>query len=144
MSSIKNNITVFSKNLTNVKFDTDFIYNFIAGGLLIAISGYISKFYSSYLSGLLYGSLPFGAYYLYLYSIYNGGTKKDFKSDIDKGIDFINGSVIGGILWVIMLAVLYFNLQNPINIVFIATFIYILIIFTQIYYLNKGSQYLLG
>ena len=45
MSSIKNNITVFSKNLTNIKFDTDFIYNFIAGGLLIAISGYISKFY---------------------------------------------------------------------------------------------------
>ena len=83
-------------------------------------------------------------YYLYLYSIYNGGTKKDFKSDIDKGIDFVNGSVIGGILWVIMLAVLYLNLQNPINIVFIATFIYILIIFIQIYYLNKGNQYLLG
>ena len=144
MSSIKNNITIFSKNLTNVKFDTDFIYNFIAGGLLIAISGYISKFYSSYLSGLIYGSLPFGAFYLYLYSIYNGGTKKDFKSDLDKGFNFINGSIIGGILWVIMISVLYINLQNPINIVFIATFIYILIIFTQIYYLNKGSQYLLG
>ena len=144
MSSIKSNITVFSKNLTSFKFDTDFIYNFIAGGLLIAISGYISKFYSSYLSGLLYGSLPFGAYYLYLYSIYHGGTKKDFKSDLDKGVDFVNGSVIGGILWVAMLSVLYLNLQNPINIVFIATFIYILIIFIQVYYINKGSQFLLG
>ncbi len=140
MTTITQNLKQFSRNIINFKFDTDFIYNFIAGGLLIAISGYISKFYSSYLSGLLYGSLPFGAYYLYLYSIYNGGTNKDFKSDLDKGVDFVNGSVIGGILWVIMLMLLYLNLQNPITIVFIASFIYALIIFIQIFFINKKKQ----
>ena len=140
MTTITQNLKQFSRNIINFKFVTVFIYNFIAGWLLIAISGYISKFYSSYLSGLLYGSLPFGAYYLYLYSIYNGGTNKDFKSDLDKGVDFVNGSVIGGILWVIMLMLLYLNLHNPITIVFIASFIYALIIFIQIYFINKKKQ----
>ena len=107
-------------------FDTDIIYNFIAGGLLIAVSGYISKFHSPYISGLLYGSLPLGSYYLYLYSIYNGGGKQTTESNFDKGLDFINGSVIGGILWVIMLAMLYMNLQNPINMVFISSILYVL------------------
>ena len=138
MGSIKHNVALFSKNLQQFKFDTDIIYNFIAGGLLIAVSGYISKFYSPYLSGLLYGSLPFGAYYLYLYSIYNSGNSKDFKSGLDKGVDFVNGSVIGGILWVIMLAALYLNLENPITIVFIASFVYSLIIFLQTYYIHNG------
>ena len=117
--------------------DTDFIYNFIAGGLLIAVSGYISKYYSSYISGLIYGSLPFGAYYLYLYSIYNGGTEKNLSTDLDKGVDFVNGSVIGGILWVIMLAMLYLNLSNPITIVFIASVVYSLIIFLQVRGIKK-------
>ena len=107
-------------------FDTDIIYNFIAGGLLIAVSGYISKFYSSYVSGLLYGSLPLGAYYLYLYSIYNDGDKQTSKTNLEKGLDFVNGSVIGGILWVIMLAMLYMNLQNPINMVFISSILYVI------------------
>ena len=113
-------------------FDKDIILNFIAGGLLISVSGYISKYYSSYISGLLYGSLPFGAYYLYLYSIYNGGADKNWSSDLDKGIDFVNGSVIGGILWVIMLMMLYFNLSNPITIVFIASVVYSLLIFLHV------------
>jgi len=112
--------------------DTDIIYNFIAGGLLIAVSGYISKFHSPYVSGLLYGSLPLGAYYLYLYSIYNGGGKQTTESNFDKGLDFVNGSVIGGILWVIMLAMLYMNLQNPINMVFISSILYALILFLQL------------
>ena len=117
--------------------DTDVIYNFIAGGLLIAVSGYISKYYSSYISGLIYGSLPFGAYYLYLYSIYNGGTEKNLSTDLDKGVDFVNGSVIGGILWVIMLAILYLNLSNPITVVFIASVVYSLIIFLQVRVIKK-------
>ncbi len=117
-------------------FDTDIIYNFIAGGLLIAVSGYISKFYSSYVSGLLYGSLPLGAYYLYLYSIYNQGGKETSDSNFDKGLDFVNGSVIGGILWVIMLAVLYLNLHNPINMVFISSIVYVLIIFLQLRFIR--------
>jgi len=118
-------------------FDTDVIYNFIAGGLLIAVSGYISKFYSSYVSGLLYGSLPLGAYYLYLYSIYNEGGKETSDSNLDKGLDFVNGSVIGGILWVIMLAMLYLNLHNPINMVFISSIVYVLIIFLQLRYIRS-------
>lgn len=119
-------------------FDKDIVYNFIAGGLLISGSAYISKYYSSYISGLIYGSLPFGAYYLYLYSIYNGGTQKNLTTDLDKGIDFVNGSVIGGILWVIMMMMLYFNLSNPITIVFIASVVYSLIIFVQIRGFTEG------
>tara|TARA_B100001093_G_C26077202_1_gene697080 strand:- start:64 stop:429 length:366 start_codon:yes stop_codon:yes gene_type:complete len=110
-------------------FDLDFIYNFIAGGLLIAISGYISKFYSPYISGFLYGSVPLGAYYLYLYSIYNGGSKSQLKTDSDNGLEFVNGSVIGGILWVFMVAMLYFNLYNPITMVAISSVIYSLILY---------------
>lgn len=119
-------------------FDTDFIYNFIAGGLLIAVSGYISKFYSSYVSGLLYGSLPLGAYYLYLYSIYNEGGKQTAESNLDKGLDFVNGSVIGGVLWVVMLAMLYLNLHNPINMVFISSIVYVLIIFLQLRFIRSS------
>lgn len=119
-------------------FDKDIIFNFVAGGLLIAVSGYISKYYSSYISGLIYGSLPFGAYYLYLYSIYNGGTEKNLTTDLDEGIDFVNGSVVGGILWVVMLGILYFNLSNPITIVFIASVVYSLIIFLQIRAINNN------
>ena len=48
-----------------MKIDKEFIVNFLAGGTLIAVCGYISKYYSVYLSGFLYGSLPFAAYYLY-------------------------------------------------------------------------------
>ena len=61
-----------------------------------------------------------------------GGTQKNLTTDLDKGIDFVNGSVIGGIIWVIMMMMLYFNLTNPITIVFIASVVYSLIIFVQI------------
>jgi len=84
-----------------MKIDQDVIFNFISGGLLIAISGIIAKHYSSYWSGILYGSLPLAAYYLYFYSIYiNNGRKKD-------GYEFINGCLIGGILWIGFVALLY-------------------------------------
>lgn len=120
-----------------MNIDTDIIYNFVAGGLLIAVSGYISKFHSPYISGLLYGSLPVGAYYLYLYSIYNEGTNSGFITDLDKGREFVNGSVIGGVLWIIMLAMLYMNLQNPVNMVFISSILYALVLFLQIRFIRN-------
>lgn len=122
-------------------FDTDFIYNFVAGGLLIAISGYISKFHSSYASGLLYGSLPLGAYYLYLYSIYNDNNQRNLKNHVDKGLEFIHGSVIGGILWVIMVAMLYLNIHNPIAMVFISSIIYAFIIFVQMRVIDTNTTW---
>ena len=121
-------------------FDPDFIYNFVAGGLLIAIAGYISKFYSSYASGLLYGSLPLGAYYLYLYSIYNDHTQRNLKKEVDKGLEFIHGSVIGGILWVIMVAMLYLNIHNPIAMVVISSIIYTFIILLQIRFIDTNTN----
>ena len=84
-----------------MKIDNDIIFNFICGGLLITISGAISKYYSSYWSGLLYGSFPLAAYYLYFYAIYiNGGRKKD-------GYEFIIGSTVGGLMWVGFILLLY-------------------------------------
>lgn len=84
-----------------MKIDKEFIVNFLAGGTLIAVCGYISKYYSVYLSGFLYGSLPFAAYYLYFYAVYiNKGRKKD-------GIEFINGCISGGALWILFIALLY-------------------------------------
>lgn len=121
-------------------FDSDFIYNFIAGGLLIAVSGHISKFYSSYASGLLYGSLPLGAYYLYLYSIYNENNQRNLKNDVDNGLGFINGSVVGGILWVIMVAMLYLNIHNPIAMVVISSIIYAFIILLQIRFIDTNTN----
>jgi len=93
----------------------EFLFNFISGGLLIASCGYISKYFSSYLSGLVYGSLPLGAFYLYLYSDYLKNNK----------MNFIHGSVIGGIIWVVMVSLLYFNTKNPYLMVFIASIIYL-------------------
>jgi len=123
-------------------FDSDFIYNFIAGGLLIAVAGHISKFYSSYASGLLYGSLPLGAYYLYLYSIYNENNQRNLKNDVDKGLEFINGSVVGGILWVVMVAMLYLNIHNPIAMVFISSIIYAFIILFQFRYIHTNVKWM--
>ncbi|MAR50601.1 MAG: hypothetical protein CML42_05700 [Rhodobacteraceae bacterium] len=80
--------------------DKDLIINFLAGGILIAICGFLSKHYGGYVSGLLYGSMPLAAYYLYFYSIYVNKNKKN-------GFNFINGSIIGGILWVMFIALLY-------------------------------------
>lgn len=80
--------------------DKDIVINFLAGGILIGLSGYLSKHYGGYVSGLLYGSMPVAAYYLYFYSIY---VKKEKKN----GFNFINGSVIGGILWVVFVMLLY-------------------------------------
>ena len=69
---------------------------------------------------------------MYLYSIYNGGTEKNLTTDLDKGMDFVNGSVIGGLLWVFMILILYLKMSNPITIVFISSAIYSFIIFLQI------------
>ena len=80
--------------------DRDIMVNAIAGALLVAVSGYLSKYYSGYLSGLLYGISPFAAYYLYFYSIY---VKKDKKN----GFSFINGTIVGGILWLFLVMLLY-------------------------------------
>ena len=88
----------FGKNMI---LDKDVVFNFITGGLLIAASGMIAKHYSSYWSGVLYGSLPLAAYYLYFYSIYiNKGEKKD-------GYEFINGCILGGVIWIGLVAILY-------------------------------------
>ena len=130
------------KSVNNLKFiniDTEFIYNFIVGGLVIATSGYISKFYSSYLSGLLYGSVPFATYYLYLYTVYNSKERRDFKMRLNKGHQFINGAVIGGIIWVFMISLIYLNLENPINIVFIASVVYVFFMFIQFYTFNYNT-----
>ena len=81
-------------------FDKDIIVNSIAGAVLVAISGYLSKHYGGYVSGLLYGAAPFAAYYLYFYSIY---VKKDKKN----GFNFINGTIVGGILWLFLVMLLY-------------------------------------
>ena len=47
--------------------DKDIVINFLAGGILIGLSGFLSKHYGGYVSGLLYGSMPVAAYYLYFY-----------------------------------------------------------------------------
>lgn len=80
--------------------DKDIVINFLAGGILIGLSGYLSKHYGGYIGGLLYGSAPFAAYYLYFYSIY---VKKENKN----GFNFINGAVVGGILWIVFVMLLY-------------------------------------
>ena len=80
--------------------DKDIVINFLAGGILIGLSGYLSKHYGGYISGLLYGSMPLAAYYLYFYSIY-------VKKEKQNGFNFINGSVVGGVFWVVFVALLY-------------------------------------
>jgi hypothetical protein len=93
--------------------ERNFFFNFVVGGLLIATSGFLSDTHSTYFAGLLYGSLPLGAFYLYWYSLKNKNP-----------VDFIHGSVLGGIVWVLMVAILYLNIEKPIPMIGIASFIY--------------------
>lgn len=106
--------------------DKDFLYNFIAGGLLISICAHITKSNDSYASGFVYGSLPLGAYYLYLYTLY---TKKNSKD----AIKYINGAFLGGILWVLTVGLLYINYFNPIHTVGLSTIIYFAILYYHLY-----------
>ena len=92
----------------------NFLVNFIVGGLLIATSGLLSDIHSTYFAGLLYGSLPLGAFYLYWYSLKNKNP-----------IDFIHGSVLGGIVWVLMVAMLYLNIEKPVPMIGIASLLYV-------------------
>jgi hypothetical protein len=91
----------------------NFLLNFLVGGLLIASSGYLSDTHSTYYAGLMYGSLPLGAFYLYWYSLKNKNP-----------LDFINGSILGGIVWVIMVAMLHLNTKKPVSMIGIASIIY--------------------
>lgn len=79
--------------------DREFVLNFIFGGLMIAVCGHIGKRYSNYASGILYGSVPLGAYYLYFYFTEVVGQKN--------GYEYIKGCIYGGILWLVFVVLLY-------------------------------------
>ena len=95
------------------------IINFIMGGLLIAICGYIAEKYSSSLSGMIYSSIPMGLLYLYIY-IY----LKQNKNETKKYAFF---SIIGGILWVLIAVVLYYLVELPLILTVTFTIIFYLI-----------------
>ena len=106
--------------------DKDFLYNFITGGLLISVCGYISKSNDSYSSGFIYGSLPLGAYYLYLYTLYT-------KKNSNESMKFVNGAFLGGILWVLTVGLLYINFFNPVYTVSLASILYFVILYYHLY-----------
>ena len=106
--------------------DNEIIFNFIAGGLLIAGCGYITKAYNSYSSGFVYGSLPLGAYYLYLYTLYTKNNKRD-------AIKYINGAVLGGILWVLAVGLLYIDYFNPMQTVVLISILYFFILYYHLF-----------
>ena len=106
--------------------DKDIIFNFIAGGLLISICGYITKSRDSYASGFVYGSLPLGAYYLYLYTLYT-------KNNNGDAVKYINGAFFGGILWVLVVGLLYLNYFNPIQTVVLSSILYFAVLYLHLY-----------
>jgi hypothetical protein len=66
---------------------------------MIAVCGHIGKRYSSYASGILYGAVPIGAYYLYFYFT------RVLKQN--NGYDYIKGCIYGGLLWIAFIMLLY-------------------------------------
>lgn len=106
--------------------DKEIVFNFITGGLLIAGCGYITKSYNSYSSGFVYGSLPLGAYYLYLYTLYTKNNKTD-------AIKYINGAILGGVLWVLVVGLLYIDYLNPIQTVILISILYFFILYYHLF-----------
>ena len=97
-----------------------FFINMVLGGFVIATSALITENVSTTLGGVLYGSLPLGAFYLYLYVNFIYGSRSS-------NIQFINGSVMGGILWVIMVCLLYINPKRPISSVVYSILFYLIL-----------------
>ena len=97
-----------------------FFINMVLGGFVIATSALITENVSTTLGGVLYGSLPLGAFYLYLYVYFINGSRSS-------NIQFINGSVMGGILWVIMVCLLYINPKRPISSVVYSILFYLIL-----------------
>ena len=77
-----------------------FLGNFIAGGLLVGISAVAVKFVSGGLGGFLYGALPLGFIYLYIF------TYLTFSKDIDKNaitesLNLADGTIYGAFIWIL-------------------------------------------
>lgn len=109
-----------------------FFINMVLGGFVIAMSALITENVSTTLGGVLYGSLPLGAFYLYLYVYFIYGSRSS-------NIQFINGSVMGGILWVIMVCLLYINPNRPISSV-VYSILFYLILFGVIMMMANGRK----
>ena len=138
------------QNLVNLKISSNFIINDISSLNVVRNNSLVfiseNKFYEKLLSKdiciisdnarILDSKYPnimlvddlSDSYNLIINSIYHHEDSFNYNDDFD----FVNGSIVGGILWVVMLGMLYFNLSNPITIVFIASVVYSLIIFIQV------------
>jgi hypothetical protein len=51
----------------------DFLYDFILGGLIIALSGHFIRASKSNVGGFIYGALPIGFVYIYVLAYYTEG-----------------------------------------------------------------------
>ena len=111
-----------------------FLGNFIAGGLLVGISAVAVKFVSGGLGGFLYGALPLGFIYLYIFTYLTFSKDKDSpKNAIMESLNLSDGTIYGGFIWILYIFIIllftkYTNLPKKeygyIWIILIATIIY--------------------
>jgi len=125
--------------LENLSLTQKFFLNMLIGGFFVALAGFITEIFSTTLGGVFYGSLPIGAFYLYLFVYLNNMYKPNVRV---KGLNFINGSVFGGILWVIMVCCLYINPDKPLETVTLSMIFYIILISLVVGIANKNNKVL--
>jgi len=113
---------------TNIK---DFLYDFILGGLIIAISGYFIRISKSNLGGFIYGALPIGFIYIYILAYYTDGISA--CSVLAKEV------VIATIFFVLFVLSVYFITPYGIwNALLTATVIFILGCISYFYFFNTN------
>jgi hypothetical protein len=123
--------------LQNLSVIQKFFINMLIGGFFIALAGFTTEIFSSTLGGVLYGSLPIGAFYLYIFVYLNNIHKTNVRIE---SLNFINGSVLGGIIWVILVCLLYINPDKPFETVSFSMLSYLILISLVVGIANKNNK----
>ena len=98
-----------------------FLTNFVLGGFLIAVAGWLANIReSSFFAGLIYGSLPIGLFYLY------------WQLAASQRRSFVDGSMVGGLVWVAIASCLYLNVDRPLLPLLLASVAYAGLVYSQL------------
>lgn len=98
-----------------------FLTNFVLGGFLIAVAGWLATIReSSFFAGFIYGSLPIGLFYLY------------WQLAASQRRSFVDGSMLGGLVWVAMASCLYLDVDRPLLPLLVASVAYVSLVYSQL------------
>lgn len=125
-------------NSTPLNIFLTFLGNFVAGGTLVGIAAVATKYVGGGLGGFLYGVIPMGILYLYIYvNITFGYVKKELMALTEE-------SIYGGLLWILYIFILlYLTKYTKLN-EYENGFIYVLLASLAIYIGIVSVAYIFG